>query len=203
MTVSPPPRLDSLWLRWPVVLMLMLFPFSLLALSLVSWPVLIVWPAFFAALIAYSAHLLFRRLQCSLLEWCLVIFVLGNLEALFLTTPGILSSAMLCGLLSPVIAVGVFYGALRGLAQAQLMGITRPTPRILLLCANWYTLSAPAMVLLVAAYAFGPDEFQVIGQIMSNWIVPLLVFGVAGLVLRWVLAHKSNQCAKNILRPRL
>lgn len=194
---APGRELDARWARWAVSFMALLVPAAILLITANDWAVLGVCVAFLAALIAYCSHLLFRRMQCSLLEWCAIILALGNLEGLLLTTPGMFASTFLCGLLAPLTAAWIFYGTLRGLAQAQLLGLAHPAARVALLCANWFTLAAPAMIVLAVGLHFGKSE--VIGRSLAAWATPLIVVGSAGLALRIWLAAKTVQAARKIL----
>jgi hypothetical protein len=203
---EPQPAFDPRWLG-------LLVTFCALATALnfflgLTKPALhtaveIVDALFAAVLCLYFAVLLLRRFQCSLLEWCVVLVVLGNIEGLVLTTPGLLSIGwgwVLC--VAGIAAAWVLSGAAHGLASARLLGVTNPFSRLALLAAHWLTGAAPA--LLIAGYVLAiPEEKRFPGgewsAALRHLYVPpqmrgvgivLLVCGAVGVLIRFLLRRK-------------
>jgi len=161
---------------------------------------------FGALLTAYFAHLLFRRLQCSLLEWCLITAVLGNAEGLVLTTPGLEALSATGAALGLLVSGWVFYGAVLGLAQAKLLGLRHALARLAALILAWLRIASPALlaagIVLIWGSRWGVDS-RWISSGMRAWGAPLLAFGLVGLVLGGALEWKAGRAAREVLRARL
>jgi hypothetical protein len=157
-------------------------------------------------LTAYFAHLLFRRLQCSLLEWCLIIAVLGNAMGLILTTPGLERLSATGGALGLLVSGWVLYGAVVGLAQAKLLGLRHALARLGVLILAWLRIASPALLaggaVLVWGSRWGVDSRWVSAG-MHAWGAPLLAFGLVGLVLGGALEWKAARAAREVLRAKL
>ena len=190
-------------LRWAVMLA------CLLALTSAAWPIpnltvqqIIPWAAMAAALLAvlYFGHILFFRIQCSLLEFLLIIAALGNLEGMLLTTPGIFSVGRdWVMVLAPLGVAWLFYGAVIGLVQAKLSGRVGTFARLFYIVAGWLSTGAPAMVGLGTALWMGRHETRVITRNLSAWAIPLLTAGVCGAFLRFWLSRTAKRTAKAIV----
>ncbi|HEY3324775.1 MAG TPA: hypothetical protein VGP72_30260 [Planctomycetota bacterium] len=151
-------------------------------------------------LCVYFGRLLFQRMQCSLLEWCVIIAFLGNIEGMLLTTAGFHALGILGWAMALLVLGWVLYGTVKGLAQAAVLQIEEPGRRVWLLAANWYTLAAPAMLLAGLGLHYGRKaRMGLVGPKLESWAVPLLVAGALGLALRIVLGLKAARAAREIL----
>ncbi|MCY3021380.1 MAG: hypothetical protein NTW87_20390 [Planctomycetota bacterium] len=164
-----------------------------------EWTAAIGTGAFAILLCAYFAWILFRRLQCSLLELIALVAFLGNVVGIALTTPNLSGLAPGAWALTPLLAGWVFYGMVLGLTQARLLGVHSPLPRLLLLAANWYGLAAPALLLAGVLLHFGGSVQFFVSRAMAAWGVPLILLGVAGYVVAIWLGIKTRRAARTVL----
>ena len=170
-----------------------------------EWAAAIGGGGFAVLLCLYFAWILFRRLQCSLLELMAIVAFLGNAEGLLFSTPGVLRMTAGSWALAPLLAAWVLYGAVMSLAQGRLLGLERSLPRLLLLFANWFILAAPAM--LIAGAFLGIGEMHdaassfggLVSPAMARWGGPLAVAGLSGCCLHFWLAVKTGRKAREIL----
>jgi hypothetical protein len=195
---------DSGWLRWLGTLLV--FPLAAnIAVTVVwaQWVALVANVSFASVLCLYFAHLLFRRLQCSLLELCVVIAMLGNVEGLLLTTP--IARTMGIGWALPlalVLAAWILYGAVLGLVQARMVGVVSPLPRILLLLGAWLTTLAPALILAGTILAFGHSwQPRIIPRNLVPYGIAMLVVGALSLFLRIGMGWFARRVALKQLAP--
>jgi hypothetical protein len=162
--------------------------------------------AFAILVCVYFSWMLFRRLQCSLLEFIALTAFLGNAEGIVWSTPGVLRMTAGSWALAPLIAAWVFYGAVMSLAQARLLGLEKGAPRLLLLFANWFILAAPAMLIAAGALLYGITKGTagpmqgLVSPGMANWAAPLFLLGAAGCCLHLWLAAKIGRKAREILK---
>ncbi|MCZ7644454.1 MAG: hypothetical protein M5U26_04090 [Planctomycetota bacterium] len=157
-------------------------------------------PVVALGLCLYYGHLLFRRLRCSLAEWCAIVLVMGNALGLCLTAPGMGVLLGLAGWLGPVLVAWTLCGAVQGLAQADLLGIRAFAGRLALMAAGWWTTAAPALLALGAALHWAKSFDLFLGPRQTSWALPLFVLGTAGLVLGAVLRVKAASAARERLR---
>jgi hypothetical protein len=153
-------------------------------------------------MVFYFGHLLLRRLQCSLLEWCAIIILLGNAEALLFTTPGILKSVTFAIPVSVLIAAWVLYGSTLGLVQARLLGVEQAAGRLGILLAAWWSLAGWSLLLggaLLSAWGYGETGQRLIGPWLGAWRVPLVVAGLCGLLVGWWVRSKARKAAKAMI----
>lgn len=150
------------------------------------------------ALCAHFAWLLFFRLQCSLLEWCAIIMLLGNAEGLLVTTPGFAGMRIMWGLV-PLVAAWCFYGAVKGLTWAGIMDVTTSGRRMALLVAGWLSLAAPAMLLAGVALPIGRAARGLVSRDMAAWGVPLIVVGAVGMLVRYCVERRVAHVARAVL----
>jgi MFS family permease len=153
-----------------------------------------------ALIAAYFGHLFLRRLQCSLLEWILLIAVLGNAEGLVLATPGLWRLPLLAFTLAAFMAGWVFYGAVLGLVQARLLGVKSVPARLGLLIAAWWSLASPALLLCGSLLALWGQGLA--GPRGALWGWPILALGVLGAVLGLWLMRRSAKAARAVLGER-
>jgi hypothetical protein len=148
----------------------------------------------------YFAHLLFRRIQCSLLELLVMMAFLGNAVGLILTMPGVLSAGKnWLMLLLPMIGAWVFYGALKGLIQAEILGATSPLKRLFFLLAGWLNVATPALFCSGIFLHVLREERSFAGSGLDKWSLPLVALGVIGLIVRLWLGMKTMRAAKKLL----
>ena len=197
---------DLAWARWGLTVCTLLFALNLEDFGPLMQSVTTKANAAIGTLMAlYFAHLLFFRLQCSLLELCAIVAVLGNAQGLLLTTPGLTLTGPFGLYLIPLLTAWVLYGAVKGLVQGKLLSVSTAHVRLLLLFANWFTLAAPALVLAGFVLCFGRDLGStlqaVISRPMALWGIPILIFGVFGICGSIWLDRRTSRCARSILQP--
>ena len=151
----------------------------------------------------YFAHMLLFRLQLSLLEACVLIALIGNFEGLLLTMPGIRSVGFFwMGLMIPMIAAWVLYGAVKGIIQAELLQVSSPLKRAWFIISGVITIAAPALILCGGAFWLAREQSMLISANMRAWSVPLIVFGCIGLALRVRMGLLARRAARAALaRP--
>jgi predicted outer membrane lipoprotein len=154
--------------------------------------------AFAVLLCAYFAWLLFLRLQCSLLEWIVLIAFLGNAEGLLVTTPGF-GAMKAVWALAPLVAAWVLYGMVKGLVWADILGVSAPGRRIGLLFLAWFQTAAPAMVLAGAMLLLGRQARGLVSRDLAAWGLPLLIAGALGILARLWLERRVARAAQSIL----
>jgi len=194
---------DLVWARW-------LLTFSAVALGVnlsiikadwVRWATLGV-NAFFGLLVLfYFGHILLRRLQCSLLEFCVLALVLGNLLGLVFSLPGVAKSPFLAVTLGLFCSAWVLHGMVAGFVQAELLKIRRAAPRALYLVASWWGSLAPVLLAAAAALFWLPrgSLSDWIAPPMFAWRIPFVVLGTAGTVLRFVFEWRARRAARQVL----
>lgn len=149
---------------------------------------------------AYFGHILLFRLQCSLLEFCLIIAALGNLEGLLLTTPGIFSVGReWVMVLAPLGVAWLFYGAVIGLMQAELSGRRGTLSRLFHIVSGWLNTGALAMLSVGVFICSYRERTQLIPKNLGTWAIPLMVLGALGLVLRFWLGRAARRTAKELV----
>ena len=89
---APPAKLDARWMRWGLTASVLLSALSFLPVSAGTIYAPAALLAFPVLLCLYFTAILLRRLQCSLLELCVLIALLGNVCGILITTPGFVSS---------------------------------------------------------------------------------------------------------------
>jgi hypothetical protein len=181
-----------------------LLPLSMLALSIPNTTVqeIIPWLLMIGALTtaAYFGHILLFRLQCSLLEFCLIIAALGNLEGMLLTTPGIFSIGReWVMVLAPLGVAWLFYGAVIGLMQAELCGRRGAFMRLFHIVSGWLNTGALAMLGMGTALWLYRHDTKMLTRNVSAWAIPLMVLGALGLVLRFWLGRSARRAAKELV----
>jgi hypothetical protein len=196
---------DLGFLRWLLCLSAILTPANLVdGVDCVRVAAGINNVVFGVLLCVYFGHILLRRLQCSLLEFSLLIVVLGNALGLLLTTPGVyyLGWTWITALLS-VVTGWVLFGAVGGLTQARLLNATRPLSKVGFMLSGWLTTAAPALVIGGAALwlsRWGDAQISAfVSPNMSTWGIPLLLAGIVGAGLYFWLARKAGLAARAIL----
>ena len=196
---------DSGWLRWPLNLCTLACAANFFAFvdyhEVFQWTALIADAATGLLLCLYLGHILFRRLQFSLLEFVLMIAVMGNFEGLLFTTPAIFFGWVGLASLALLVAAWILYGMVEGLVQARILGVTKPWQRVLILVAAWLTTIVPALIFSGAFLSLGLNEGlkTIISRPMAQWGPWLLALGVLGLVIRVWLGRKVRRMAKEIL----
>jgi hypothetical protein len=196
---------DIKLLRFPVVvtaILAALLPFDLH--SAVTLAATIAFPIFALLVCAYFFHILMRRLQCSLLEFGLLIVVFGNAAGLVLTSSGIMALGWNWMLtLGLVLTAWILYGAVRGMCQARLLGLSAGPLRVLLMLAGWFTTAAPSLLFLGFALtlpAYYHESFaRMIGHNLVRCGIPLLAAGLAGIAVEIVIHWKVRRAARRIL----
>jgi hypothetical protein len=200
-------------LRWLRILLTAMVP--ALALNLLSTGPVV--SAFIAAgnvafgmlFCLYHAHILFRRLQCSVLELSVIVIVIGNALGLFLTTPGISVwdwTTVAC--LSCCIVGCGLAGAVTGLTTARLLQETGTFRKLFHLAMGWMGHCALAFLLagglIVLAWFDGSGRSQaIVGKKMLAYGPVLLGAGVFSAILPLHLCIKAYRASKAILGQRL
>jgi hypothetical protein len=161
---------------------------------------------FGAVLTAYFCFLLTRRLQCGLLEWCAIVVLLGNLEGLVLTTPGVLSSPAFAALTGLIVAAFVFYGAVVGLIEIRLLGVSHPLARVGVLIAAWWRLAVVPLILggcFLAFEEYLPSRGNLVGPKLAAWGLPFVVAGIAGLLESIAIRYRARRACWLVLNSWL
>lgn len=188
---------DLRWVIWTAVLLA--GSCGLWAAPNVTVQTVVTWTLVTSALLMalYFGHILFFRLQCSLLEFCVIIAALGNLEGMLLTTPGIFSVGRdWVMVLAPLGVAWLFYGAVIGLVQAELSGRRSAPARLFHIVAGWLSTGSLAMLGLGAILWFGRHETRLITKNLSVWGLPLLIAGAIGLALGFRYGRAAKRAAK-------
>ena len=157
-----------------------------------------------AGLSVYLGHILLARLQCSLLEFLALIFLLGNVMGILLTTPSFFYIGWRWMLtLSLFLLDWVLLGAVAGLTHARILGVDSQFKRLLFIVGAWLIIAARACLLaglLLCLPTFVETQLQnVIGARLMHWGPVLLVIGVAGIIVHLVIAHRVKRAARKIL----
>ena len=190
-------RFEPAWLRWVVTA----FSVAMLANCFqrrpdVAFAGAVACMGFGFVLCLYFAWILFRRMQCSLLQWCVLTAALGLVEGLVISSPNFTALGMLLWSLVPMLGGWILYGAVRALVQGRLLGIQGSLPGTLLMGANWWILAAPALFLGGLFLALGhaiPKLDNLVGSNLAQWGWPLLGMGIPGLGLRYWLERRIRR----------
>lgn len=155
-----------------------------------------------AGLGLYFGHLLFRRLQCSLAEWLVIVIALGSAFGIMVATPGVGIVWEVSIWLAPLIVAWIFYGAVLGLVHAELLGLTSMLARSTLIAAGWVATASPACMALAVAIRFGSIWPGFVGGRLMDWSVPLGIFGALGMIGGYALRRRVARAARDILAAR-
>ncbi|GMV79949.1 MAG: hypothetical protein AMXMBFR7_11330 [Planctomycetota bacterium] len=155
-----------------------------------------------AGLGMYFGHLLFRRLQCSLAEWLVIVIALGSAFGIMVATPGVGIVWEVSIWLAPLIVAWIFYGAVLGLVHAELLGRTSMLARSTLIAAGWITTVSPACMALALAIHLGSNWPGFVGGRLLDWSVPLGLFGALGMIGGYALRRRVVRAAREILAAR-
>ncbi|HYF52514.1 MAG TPA: hypothetical protein VEJ63_24110 [Planctomycetota bacterium] len=197
------PPLDAGWSRRVLTVLALMVIGSFVAfgsnLKHVHTGALVALNAFALALCAYYFWLLFRRLQCSLVELCLVIGMLGNVEGILLTTPSLMGSPGMWALL-PLSAAWIVAGAVKSSAQCALLGITAPLRRAGMLLLNWMLLASPALLLAGGVLYFGQHMAEAfISRGMAEWGFWMIPLGALGCIVGVMMEIRVTRAARALL----
>lgn len=197
-----PGNLDRRWTRWLVSLFALAAPAVFVSLNEpLIWAGIVGANGFAILLCLYFGAILLRRLQCSLLELCVVIGALGNVEGILLTTPGMLRFGPAMWALAPLAAAWILGGAVKAAVQARILGEVDPLPRVALLLLNWFTLAAPALLLAGTLLHYGRLlNDAVVSANMAAWAPLLIPIGAAGTLLSLIWEIKISRAARLVLR---
>ena len=196
---------DLKLLRFPVILTALLaalLPFDFH--SVVTIAATIAFPLFALLVCVYFGHILMARLQCSLLEFGLLIVIFGNAAGIVLTSSGVAALGWNWTLtLALVLTAWILYGAVRGMTQARLLGVSAGPLRVLLMLAGWFTTAAPPMLFLGFALtlpAYYDASFaHTIGRNLARWGIPLVAAGLLGIAIGIAIHWKVRRAARRIL----
>jgi len=192
-------RFDLRWARWLLTLSVPLTAANFLrSHPALDWTAAVGTGVFAVLLCLYFGWLLFGRLQCSLLELLVLVGFLGHVEGLVLTTPRLASMSPGSWALAPLLAGWVLYGAVVTLAQARILALERPVPRLLLLAANWLVLATPALIVAGVLLRCGGQFEAMVSPDMAAWSTPLLAAGGVGCVLFVWLSVTTRRSAREI-----
>jgi len=150
-----------------------------------------------AMLCLYFGHLLFFRLQCSLMELMALTMVFGLIDGLVLSTPGALKMGLY---LSPAVAAWILHAAVSGIVTATLCGASGIRARLLFIGAAWLGGASLGLIgLSTAVIGMSHDERLGMSGYLP-WAWPMAVAGLIGMVLNIRLGMKTRRCAKAILK---
>lgn len=150
----------------------------------------------------YFGHLLFRRLQCSLAEWLVIVIAMGSAFGIMVATPGVGIVWEVSIWLAPLIVAWIFYGAVLGLVHAELLGLSGIPARSMLIAAGWITSVSPACMALACAIRFGSIWPGFLGGRLLDWSMPLGIFGALGMIGGYALRRRVARAAREILAAR-
>lgn len=152
-------------------------------------------------LLCYFGHLLLRRLQCSLLEFCVLIAMLGNMLGWLVTIPGISGNPPALVSASALLSAWVLYGAVMGLTHARLLAADRQLARLALMAFVWLSTAAPVLIFVSATIWFFKNTGKglLVSPDIERWALPFFVVGLCGLVLRLVMTIVTVRSARRIL----
>ncbi len=197
---------DLKLLRFPVMitaLLSALLPFDFH--PAVNIAAIVAFPILGLLVCLYFGHILMRRLQCSLLEFGVLIVVFGNAAGLVLTSSGTIALSWNWLLtICLVLTAWIVYGAVRGMSQARLLGVGVGPGRIVMMLLGWLTTAAPAFLIL-GLFLLLPDYLdrsfaRVIGGGLTRWGLPVVIAGLFGVGAGIVLHLKTKRAARKILR---
>jgi hypothetical protein len=192
--------LDLWWLRWLATVV----PFVATALLIHNnGDMLYAWiPAavFGGLLCIYFGHILLFRLQCGLFELLVMTAVLGLIEGLMLSTPGVTRIALW---LSPLVLAWILYGAVVGLARARLLNATSTRASVLHMFAAWLGIAWMALAALSITMWSLSEQSTLVSPEMKAWCWPLFILAVIGLALDIWLGVKTSRRARAVLKSGL
>lgn len=196
---------DLAWVRWLLSLLIVAFSiYEATQLGEMDWISFVLGSAFALLLVVYFGHLFIRRMQCSFLEFALLIAVMGTMQGLIFSLPGFSRMPKVVWPLCMLLGAWLLNGAVIGLVQARLLRIERGWKRAGLFLAAWLGGAAPALILgagLLAIFRH-VSRGALVSDRMSVWMVPLFIAGGAGLVLGTILDWRAGRAARVILGER-
>lgn len=156
---------------------------------------------YFVALTLYYAHLLFARLQCSLVELLALVVLLGSAEGLLFSTPGILYVPHLLIVIAAALPALVFAGAIEGLIEARVLDVTHPYKRLLIVLVDIFADAGPSVGL--AGFLLWGSRFTPLrglgGLDLTAWGLPMLIVGGVSTVAGFALGLKVRRVAHRLL----
>ena len=180
------------WTPRVLSLLALLIPSSFLAPSACAQTVFIGTASTFAAAAClYFGCILLRRTQCSLLDFCVIVAALGNVEGLLVASGAPHALNLYIWPLALLLAAWVLHGAVRGIAMARLLNATTAPHRLGILMAAW--LSSASLALLIAggflAFFTGQETRVYVTPGMARWGLPLFLAGIIGAGM-WLWLHR-------------
>jgi hypothetical protein len=168
---------------------------------ILNWTGLIGSMGFSLALAVYYGWILLRRLQCSLLELWFLIAMLGIVEGLLVSAPGLLTLGSPLLSLVPLSAAWILGGAVKAMAQARLFDLHHVGARIGLIFANWFSLASPALLLVGLTLYFGRGiNDALVSRTLAGAGLPLFIAGGVGLVVYIALEIFSARAARRVTK---
>ena len=158
-----------------------------------------------ALICAYYAHLLLARLQCSLLEFLVLIAGLGSWLGMLLASPALYALGTHWVVILTLLGGGwVLHGAVLGVAQARLLGVESPAARACHILLGWITSGSRGVLLLglslsLIRLADRRSFAEMLGQRLATWGTALFIAGIAGILLSFVVNFKTRRAAQKIL----
>ncbi|HYG77649.1 MAG TPA: hypothetical protein VEK08_21770 [Planctomycetota bacterium] len=192
---------DSRFLRWTLsgatVAALAMVPF------LQQLPIIlpIGAAAFGIAATLYYGHMLFARLQCSLLELIVAICFAGNVIGLLFTVPGV---SFFGWVLVPVLIAWTTAGAASGIIYARVLQCEHPFHRSALLLLAWLEdLALPLVTIGGVLLSFGQNANVrlVLGQRLMSYAWPCLVAGVVLFIVSFIVHRRIRKAARRLYQP--
>jgi hypothetical protein len=189
---------DVRWLRWAATFTAGVCGFSIAFFGQFPWLLLPSIAALGIVLCLYFGHLLFFRLQCSLLELLATTTFFGLVDGLILSTPGALKLGLY---FSPMVAAWVLYGTAAGLVQTRLLGPLSERKALLHIAAAWLGNASLALLCVGVAILFAASNPRLGMQSYTVWSTPLVIVGTLGFIVDLWSAVKIRQRAKSLLAP--
>jgi hypothetical protein len=93
----------------------------------------------------------------------------------------------------------IFYGAVKGLIQAEVLAVTSPFKRALFILSGVFTIASPVLLLCGGTLWLARVDSRLISPGMSAWSVPLVITGCIGLALRVRLGLLTRRAARAAL----
>jgi len=192
--------IESGYVRWPLTLLTLAIGF--LVVTDQQTACVVVACIFFAAMSLHFLLLLFRTLHFTLLELFAAAMLIGTVNGLLLSMPGIFATPLIAALLALSVTAWVFYGVVHGLVCARLLGISHSRGRMNCIAIAWFSSAAPAFLIsAVLLLTYSAQPFLVT-ESMKSLAAPFFATGALGILLKIALIRKVNRKLASLIATK-